>query len=89
MCNYFYEGCISIGAIKSNPVIRRRLTNDEKASLVIKIAGIIKAATDGISMGRIVKITGESTSAVCDPISQVKGIAKTGSKATTPYFLNR
>jgi hypothetical protein len=40
-------------------------------------------------MGKIVKESGESTSAVRDTISQVKGITKTGSKATTPYFLNR
>jgi hypothetical protein len=69
--------------------IRRRLTKEEKTALVIKVAGIIKAATDGISMGRIVKESGESTSAVRDAISQVKGITKTGSKATTLYFLRR
>ena len=69
--------------------LRRRLTKEEKASLVVKVAGIIKAATDGISMGKIVKESGESTSAVRDAISQVKGITKTGSKATTLYFLNR
>ncbi|MEI6072538.1 MAG: hypothetical protein WCS31_12150 [Verrucomicrobiae bacterium] len=74
---------------KANLLIRRRLTNDEKASLVFKVAGIIKAATNGISMGKIVKESGESTSAVRDAISQVKGITKTGSKATTLYFLKR
>ena len=73
---------------KAEPT-RKRLTQEEKASLVIKVAGIIKAATEGISMGKIVKESGESTSAVRDAISQVKGITKTGSKATTLYFLNR
>jgi hypothetical protein len=60
-----------------------------KASLVVKVAGIIITATEGISMGKIVKESGESTSAVRDAISQVKGIIKTGTKATTLYFLNR
>ena len=65
---------------------RKRLTKEEKSALVILVTEIIKSAKDGISMGSIVKRTGESASAVRDSVSQVPGVTKTGNKASTLYF---
>ena len=65
---------------------RKRLSKEQKTALVATITEIIKSAKDGISMGSIVRQTGESASAVRDSVSQVHGLRKTGNKASTLYF---
>ena len=65
---------------------RKRLSKEQKSALVLAVTEIIKAAPGGISMGSIVKQTGESASAVRDSVSQVPGLTKTGNKASTLYF---
>ena len=66
--------------------VRKRLSSSEKTALASKVLEIIKSAKDGISMGSIVRQTGESASAVRDSVSQVHGLRKTGNKASTLYF---
>jgi len=65
---------------------RKRLSAADKTALVERCAEIIKSA-DGIAMGDIVDRAGESVSAVRDAVSKVPGLRKTGSKATTLYFV--
>ena len=67
-------------------VSRKRLSKEQKAALVIAVTEIIKSSKDGVSMGTLVKKTGESASAVRDSVSQVQGLTKTGNKASTLYF---
>ena len=66
---------------------RKRLSEEQKAALIVSVTEIIKSAKDGISMGSIVKRTGESASAVRDSVSHVSGLTKTGNKASTLYFV--
>jgi len=67
---------------------RVRLSPEQKAALVITVGEIIKSTKDnGISMGNIVKQSGESASAVRDAVLKVKGLKKTGEKASTLYFV--
>jgi len=66
---------------------RKRLSPDEKSTLVLTVTEIIKAAPNGISMRDIVSAAGESVSSVRDAVKQVKGLKKSGSKATTIYTL--
>lgn len=66
---------------------RKRLSPDEKSTLVLTITDIIKAAPNGISMRDIVSAAGESVSSVRDAVKQVNGLKKLGSKATTIYTL--
>jgi len=65
---------------------RKRLSAADKTALVERCAEIIKSA-DGIAMGDIVDRAGESVSVVRDAVSKVPGLRKTGSKATTLYFV--
>jgi flagellar biosynthesis chaperone FliJ len=67
-------------------VSRKRLSKEQKEALLITVGEIIKAASEGISMGEIVRKAGESVSAVRDAVTHVKGLKKTGSKASTLYF---
>ena len=67
-------------------VARVRLSAEESAALVVKVEGIVKAATNGISMGEIVEKAGASESAVRKAVKNAKGIKSTGSKASTKYF---
>ena len=66
---------------------RKRLSAEEKEALVVSVAGIVKGAKEGISMGKIIEAAGESASAVRDAVKQVKGIKTTGAKASTLYFI--
>ena len=65
---------------------RVRLSPDQIKALEAKVEGIIKSATNGISMGDVVEKAGASASAVRKAVKSVKGIKTTGSKATTMYF---
>ena len=73
--------------VRGEKVARKRLSNEQKASLVIRVGEIIQVSKDGISMGDIVKQAGEPVSAVRVAVHQVKGLKRTGSKATTLYFV--
>lgn len=66
---------------------RKRLSADEKAALVITVSEIIRKAKEGISMGQIVQQAGESVSAVREAVKAVKGVKKSGAKASTLYFV--
>jgi flagellar biosynthesis chaperone FliJ len=68
-------------------VTRKRLSKEQKEALVITVGEIIKGAINGTSMGEIVKQAGESASAVRQAVSEVKGLKKTGAKASTLYFV--
>jgi hypothetical protein len=65
------------------------MQNDEmpKDALVIRVGEIIQASKDGISIGDIVKRAGEAVSAVREAVHQVKGLKKTGNKASTLYLV--
>ncbi len=65
---------------------RKRLTSEEKSALVLKVGEIIKAEKAGITMKSIVLHAGESLSAVRQAVNAVKGLTKTGNKASTLYF---
>jgi hypothetical protein len=67
-------------------ITRKRLSADEKAALVITVGEIIRGKPEGISMGDIVRSAGQSVSAVREAVAQVKGLKKTGNKASTLYF---
>ena len=64
---------------------RVRLSPEESKALVTTVEGIIKAASNGISMGDIVEKAGASASAVRKAVKSAKGIKTAGSKATTMY----
>jgi len=68
-------------------ITRKRLSTEEKTALVKLVAGIIKNAHDGVSMGNIVQQSGQSVSAVREAVKAVKGVKKTGAKASTLYFV--
>ncbi len=70
-------------AVRAN---RRRLSNDEKAALVEKLREILAGNPTGVSMGELVKQTGESVGAVRKAVASLK-TKTTGAKATTRYFL--
>ena len=65
---------------------RKRLSAEEQAALVLTVTEIIKKAHEGVSMGEIVKQAGESVSAVREAVKAVKGVKKSGAKASTLYF---
>ena len=73
--------------VRGEKVARKRLSKEQKEALVITVGNIIQASKDGISMGDIVKRAGEPVSAVREAVQQVKGLKKTGSKATTLYLV--
>jgi len=64
---------------------RKRLSLEQKRSLSEACAEFIKSKPNGVSMGDIVRQTGESPSAVRDAVKQVQGLRVTGNKASTLY----
>jgi uncharacterized protein (DUF2384 family) len=72
--------------LKGERAKRVRLSPEQSAALIIKVGEIIQSAKDGINMGNIVKQAGASDSAVRKAVSLVKGVKKTGNKASTLYF---
>ena len=72
--------------VRGETAPRKRLSKEQKDALVIRVGEIIQASKDGISMGDIVKRAGEAVSAVREAVQQVKGLKKTGNKASTLYL---
>jgi len=73
--------------VRGEQAPRKRLSKEQKDALVIRVGEIIQASKDGISMGDIVKRAGEAVSAVREAVHQVKGLKKTGNKASTLYLV--
>ena len=73
--------------VRGEKVSRKRLSKEQKDALVIRVGEIIQASKDGISMGDIVKRADEVVSAVREAVHQVKGLRKTGNKASTLYLV--
>jgi transcriptional regulator with XRE-family HTH domain len=79
-------GASSSSAVNEDKPARKRLSPDEKEALVETVRGVLAANPNGISMGELVRNSGESIGAVREALSKVQ-TKTTGAKSGTRYFL--
>ncbi len=66
---------------------RRRLSSEEKVTLLETIKTILKSHKEGAKISLLVEQTCEPVSAVRAALASIKEVKKTGNKASTLYFL--